>query len=328
MKKILVIGSGTIAQKHAINIMKLNKNYQIFFCTNNKNKNFNKFLKKNNFFKIDLISQCKNYNFFACFVCSPATYHLKFIKYLYKQIKNFFIEKPIFANIKDLEEFKLIKKNKLIQIGYNFLFDKKIIFLKKFIKKNKNKKLLYVDVGVGQNIKQWRPEKKYYNTVTAQKKYGGGSLLELSHEINNLVYLFGKFEKISSTLAKLSDLKINVEDFVNIILKKKKTIFSLTMDILRSDKTRFLNLIYEDLTIEVDFIKDHILFKKNQKIKKINLPQDNEYSYREEIKYFFKLINLKKKETNISHAIDTLKIIEAARKSSKLKSSFIKICYK
>ena len=34
-------------------------------------------------------------------------------------------------------------------------------------------------------------EKKYYDNETSLKKLGGGVLLELSHEIDYCVYLFG-----------------------------------------------------------------------------------------------------------------------------------------
>ena len=43
----------------------------------------------------------------------------------------------------------------------------------------------------GQNLQKWRPQKKYYESVSAQKKFGGGPLYELSHEIEYCLDIFG-----------------------------------------------------------------------------------------------------------------------------------------
>ena len=60
-------------------------------------------------------------------------------------------------------------------------------------------------------------------SVSAQKKLGGGALLELSHELDYIDHIFGENSLTYSYNKKLSDLKINVDDFLclNAISSKK-----------------------------------------------------------------------------------------------------------
>ena len=65
-------------------------------------------------------------------------------------------------------------------------------------------------------------KKNYENNVSANKNLGGGVLLELSHEINYLNWLFGDVKWVKASISKQSSLKLDVEDTANIILSFKK----------------------------------------------------------------------------------------------------------
>ena len=44
---------------------------------------------------------------------------------------------------------------------------------------------------VGHDLKKWRPDINYKDSVSAKKSLGGGALRELSHEIDLATHLFG-----------------------------------------------------------------------------------------------------------------------------------------
>ena len=57
----------------------------------------------------------------------------------------------------------------------------------------------------------------------AKKKYGGGVLLELSHELDYLQFLFNDIKKIyTASIKKFSNLITDAEDFALITGKTKK----------------------------------------------------------------------------------------------------------
>jgi predicted dehydrogenase len=54
--------------------------------------------------------------------------------------------------------------------------------------------------------------------VSAKKELGGGVLLELSHEIDYLRWIFGEVEWIRATISQQSNLEIDVEDSAHILM--------------------------------------------------------------------------------------------------------------
>ena len=62
------------------------------------------------------------------------------------------------------------------------------------------------------SIFELRPKIDYKETVSAKAELGGGVLLELSHEIDYLRWIFGEFNWVSAWHGKLSNLEIDVED--------------------------------------------------------------------------------------------------------------------
>jgi predicted dehydrogenase len=79
--------------------------------------------------------------------------------------------------------------------GYNLRFSYSLKRFNELIKKKIVGKILSVRCEVGQYLPDWRPNKDFRKTVSANKRLGGGVLLELSHEIDYLrwilVILFG-----------------------------------------------------------------------------------------------------------------------------------------
>ena len=137
--------------------------------------------------------------------------------------KNVLIEKPLFnKTVKIKNKFK----NKYV-VGYNLRYHPVLKFIKSFIKK---KKIFYIKIESSSYLPSWR-KINYKNSVSAKKKLGGGVLLEMSHEIDFLTWIFGKL-KLSNVLNdKASDLKINTDDFLIINGKtKNNSVVSMNMN--------------------------------------------------------------------------------------------------
>lgn len=269
-KKVLVIGSGSIANKH-IKILKKN-NYTVYVYS--KNKNFKNIKSK--------VSLLKNFDFlpkvdFA--VIANETYkHLEFIKILAEKKINIYCEKPLYHKKINFNILRnLIKKNKIIFFtGYQLLQDTKIKFLKNFLKKNKVKSYI---VKVGHDFEKWRlqkPSKKNYFTSMSK---GGGVIFELIHEINLIQNLFGDISSIKSYKSK--SLKFKCEDTAVSIIKNKDIIGLLYQDMFSKIFFRNITIITlkKDL-VELDFIGNFIkinrkLIKFKESNQQLNLIEKN-----------------------------------------------------
>ena len=233
MKKALVIGSGSIAQKH-INIL-ISLNYKVYVYT----KTNNKFFKKN--FKINrLINLTDLSNFEFAIIANKTSDHLEVLKILVNKKIHTYCEKPIFHKQFDYNQLKkIIKKKKIVfHSGYQLKNDTKIKYIEKKLKKLKVKSF---QVSVGHNFAQWRKDGILKNSYFSKVKKGGGVIFELVHEINLINLLFGKIKKINTF--KSNSTKFSCEDTaVSIIETEKKIVGTLYQDM-------FSNIFFRNITI-------------------------------------------------------------------------------
>ena len=211
-------------------------------------------------------------------------------------------------------------------VGYNLRYMKSLIKFREILSKKKIGKILSVRSEVGSYLPSWRKDTDYKKSVSAKKKLGGGVLLELSHDIDYLFWLFGKVEWVSATIYKQSNLKIDTEDTAIITMgflnnkKKNKIIANLNMDFNRHDTTRYCKVIGELGTLYWNAIDGSVrLFKKGSSkwktLYKENIYKDK--TYISELKHFIYCV--KNKQTPMVdglQGLEIIKIIEAIRKSS------------
>ena len=74
-----------------------------------------------------------------------------------------------------------------------------------------------VNLEVGYDVRQWRPGRSIKNTVSTNKKLGGGTLFELSHEVDIITWFIGFPNQIYCENNKISNLNIDVEDVTKLI---------------------------------------------------------------------------------------------------------------
>jgi predicted dehydrogenase len=221
-KKVLIIGFGSIGQRHAsiLKNFKIVSDIYIFSRRNSKIlKNINKLSQIK---KINKLSQIKKINPDYIIICSRTSDHFKHLKYIEKNLskKTVLIEKPLFNKSKKFSIFK----NKVF-VGYNLRQHPVVRFIKNFIVK---KKIFSVKISCNSYLPNWRKNINYMNSYSSQRSLGGGVLLDLSHEIDYIEWIFKKIKKLDLVkIKKLSNLKINVEDHVLIAGKTKLSDFIL-----------------------------------------------------------------------------------------------------
>ena len=184
-------------------------------------------------------------------IANPATLHISTAMQLADIGVHLLIEKPVSVTcegVKDLIE--LCKaKNKVLAIGYNLRFLLSIQKFKSMLDSQVIGSVWSVRSEVGQYLPYWRPDSDYRNSVSAQSTLGGGALLELSHEIDYLRWIFGDVEWVEAVISKQSDLDIDVEDTAHLLLgfdavvTERPLIASINIDFIRQDTTRLCTAI-------------------------------------------------------------------------------------
>ncbi len=309
--RILLVSMGSIGERHYKNIKKLLPKSEIkILRTKNKKKNY---IEEVSF------SEAKSFDPNLVLINSPANKHFYYYKKFFKTARSFFIEKPLESKISNLDLNFLKKRNKFLMIGYVLRFDNILLTLKKLIKKRKYGKVKLVDIKVGQYLPDWRKNKNYKHGVSAQKKLGGGVLLELSHEIDYATWLFGFPKKIIGITKKLSSLKIDVEDVANIIMDYPDKTIQISLDFLQMVAKMEIKIVFDNATIYADLIDQKLKvytkkYPKGKNIKFTKFKNGNEIYLRQFDFLFYKSFKNYKPKYNSTKKFDNFSDHKTATK--------------
>jgi len=295
-KKLLIIGFGSSGRRFA-NIARKNfKNLNINILTKQKKIGFK--IVKN-------IESIKKLNPDYIIISSPTKFHFHHLLLVNKFLKGkrILIEKPLYSELKNLKNVK----NKVF-VGYNLRNLKIIQFLKSVIFYNKTK-IYDINFINHSFLPSWRKNVSYQKSSSAKKKYGGGVILDCSHEIDLARWMIGKIDILSVQSSKKSKLKIETEDNCKIIGKHKNINISIDLNYYSIHKKRKIYLLGDNLKIIVDLVSFRVLiFKKGKKIIKKFNKNEIKNSYFLELQDLFS--NKEKNLTNYKSALITQKFIQ------------------
>lgn len=317
--KLLIIGIGSIGIRHLLNTLgkievgiydkdiskayKISKNYKIKYFNNFKSIN--------------------NWSPNAMIIASPSSTHKKYLQLGIKLNVHILVEKPISNSLTGLKKLmNKIKKKKLkVFVVTNMRYHDGIITIKKNLKKIG--KLFFARAYVGHFLPNMRPNVDYRKTYAAQKKKGGNLILDFIHEIDYLNWLFGRSKLINVTNKKLSNLKIDVNDYSNLQLKHSKNFFSnINLDYLQKCSRRGCEIVGSKGTIiwtlenkqpEKNIVKIYI--NNNWKNLYVSNNYDKNKPYKKQLENFFNAIDGKKHQLcSLQEGYNTLKLaIEASK---------------
>jgi len=338
---ILIIGLGSIGQRHLRNLKKIQPKSQ-FYALRKKyttpllsstNKVIRGEIKKK--YSLQYINNLEEININkikldCAFVCTPTSHHVSQIIWLLKNDINCFVEKPLGSSLKQLKELEFIlkKKNKLItMMGFQLRFNPIIQYLENiFKKKSPIGRVFAAHIHHGEHIKDFHPYEDYRISYAAIKRLGGGVILSQIHEIDYLLHLFKDydFKNISFISSKVSNLDLDVEDVfsANFLLKKNnnKILCSMNLNFLERPKKRKIYLIGEKGSINVCLNSQKVLILKNNKttVKKFIFKKNDIFI--KEIKFFLSKI---KSKNSISKSLNLFNGIKTLRFAIKLKNNFL-----
>lgn len=229
--KAIVIGAGSIGRRHAHNLNNIGVETRLIDI--NESNNIRSILQD----KFDM-----------GFVCSPNVYHISHSIMLAERNIPVFCEKPFFTDYADVDILlDIVKSNKVnTMVGCNLRFSPEVQKINPFSK--------YISVHFGYNLEKWRPHTNHLESYSAQKKLGGGILLDAIHELDYLYYKFGKIKSISYTKHKLSNVTVDVEDLVTGRIEfDNGTIADFHLDYLSDEYQRYYEILDGNTLKKVEF---------------------------------------------------------------------------
>lgn len=266
-KSVLVIGSGSIAKKHIVNLISLNFKVYILINGPHTKKNLQSIKSEKIFFIRTLTDISKKVDF--AIIANSSNKHSNFIRKLALKKINIFCEKPIFLSLKNINKIRSVIKNNKIIFGTNYQLQTHDLY--RYIKKNILKKnILSVSLKVGQNLKYWRSKKPSNQSYYLDKKKGGGVIFELIHEVNLINNLFGKIIYIK-TIKKQSKEFRKIEDMAISVFKTNQNIYGiLYQDMISIKSFRKIEIICKNKNYLFDLLLNKVKIEYQNKSKIIN----------------------------------------------------------
>jgi predicted dehydrogenase len=256
-----VIGLGNIAKRHRANIRKMFPRCQIVAMPSS-NRHVSEDVPDADIV-VKNINELLAYTPELVIVASPATFHQQHALPFMGLNVPIIIEKPLSHCSSEAEQIVMATNecSSDIIVGYCLRFLPSTQVVRKLIDTGKIGKIYNVYAEVGQYLPDWRPSIDFRNSVSAKKSLGGGALLELSHELDYLAFLFGsEFEFKHAILRKSAELRLDVEDLVDVVFCFNGGIVcNLHMDFLQKMPQRFCRLIGSDGRIEWDLIENKVV---------------------------------------------------------------------
>jgi len=173
-------------------------------------------------------------------------------------------------------------------------------------------------VWCGSWLPAWRPDTDYRATYSAQRALGGGVLLDIIHEVDELLWLLGPAASVSALLPTVSDLEIDVEDVALLQLQLASGVpATITLDYLDRDYHRGCRVVGSKGTVAWDWTAEEVVIHTTgEETRRVPAPSDVAPTYRAEIRDFLTAARAGHAPvTPARDALSVMGVLDAARVS-------------
>lgn len=258
----------------------------------------------------------------AVFVCVPTSLHIPILQQILEENPaHVYLEKPFSHTLDGCDQtvFDYARAGKALVVGYMLPNHPVLRRVKEMLDGEELGRVLSVRAESGFFLPQWHPWEDYRDYYMSWKTGGGGALLDTSHEINYLQWLFGDIAEVKGYMGTISDLEITSDDMVTALLQFESGAFGqLQLDLLQFDEARFCKVIGTEAVMIADLPTNTI---------RVNRPGETEWTveevevdfdqiYHHQLREFFKACAGEPAELIFGDAaVKTMEVVEAVRRS-------------
>jgi UDP-N-acetyl-2-amino-2-deoxyglucuronate dehydrogenase len=216
--RVGIVGTGAIAQKHAI--VYRNLGFPIVACTNTTVAKGQEFAKANGAEFVETVEElCAHPQVEFLDVCTLPHYRLRVVELCASSKKHVLVEKPMAIDLATAKQMNLLAERAGIQLGVvsQHRFDDSVLFLREAIVQGRLGRILQADAYV-----KWYRTDEYYSRPFkgSWAGEGGGALINQAiHQLDFLLYMLGPVAEVSANWQLGGAHKIESDDIVNALLK-------------------------------------------------------------------------------------------------------------
>jgi len=206
MKPTLVIGFGSIGQRHVLLLREMGLSVHVFS---------RRILPEEQSFP-NLKTALTEINPEYVVIANETSEHYSTLNTVLSfEVSQVLVEKPLFISTFEFSENHYTQ----IYVAYNLRFHPLMQQLRSEIE---GQSVLSVQVYVGKYLPDWRPHQDYRQSYSVSSILGGGVLRDLSHELDYLNWLFGPWQALTALGGHYSSLPGDSDDVFCLLLQMER----------------------------------------------------------------------------------------------------------
>ena len=319
---VLIIGTGSIGQRHIKNLKK--KGINNIIALRSKKGHFKKLPIDFDLVEVDSWEEAIKFKPDIAIISNPSSYHIESAIKICGYVKGIFIEKPLSNSSDSCQQLiEILNEKKVVSfVGHNMMFHPIIENIINFHDSNDVGSIINIQCQAGQWLPDWHPYEDYKNAYYARKDLGGGVSLTLIHEIHLALELAGLPISVYGEISEYDELDVDVDVWSDLMIKHNTgAVSQIHLDYLQQPSHRSGLITFEKGWVSYDFRKMEVIGQiMGGDIFKIwsNLDHDFNEAYEDQLDKFMCFVEegRLKHRYDASSAIESIRVVEALFESN------------
>lgn len=215
------------------------------------------------------------------------------------------VEKPLFDRQSALPSHNFSQ----VTVAYNLRCHPLLINLKSLL--DDSAQLVTANIYAGSYLPDWRPNTDYRQSYSAKRDQGGGVLRDFSHELDYALWLFGPWRRMTASGGRLSSLEIDSDDAYTLLMETQRCpVVSIHMNYLDRVPRREILVNTDQHTVRIDLINNTIAIDGVEE--SVTVARDDTYRAEHQAMMSGNAEGL----CTLEEAMETLVTIEAAERAA------------
>lgn len=291
-KPVLVIGAGSIGERHIRNLWMLG--YRNIIVYRQRNLPFRDIGEA----KVKVLTNWAKVireNCVAAIVCTPTAQHYQQVMDCIKAGMHVMVEKPLWHKLFNKENLleKCEQKNVLLQVGYMLRYHPLLKKIKQIIEDRRFGSLLNIQTYWGEYLPNWHSWEDYKQSYAANEASGGGAALTLSHDIDLVQWLVeASLQDYQSMHSYASLLGTDTDNAFDVNLRYDNNVTAhVHVNFFQKVAQRCYKLVFDDAVIDIDYYTSSMQIKTEDiALKEALTDFDRNNLFVDELTDFFKRI--------------------------------------
>jgi predicted dehydrogenase len=185
-------------------------------------------------------------------IATPTSLHGRDIETCLHNGIPMLLEKPIVADWAEAIRLVAIFADTPapVLVGFDLRFTPPVNAIKEQIAHARLGEIRLAQLDAGGYLPDWRPHLDYREVFSSSRALGGGVTLDLVHEIDSMLYFFGKPDSVMATIARKGTLEIDSDDVSAMTFDYDRgPVVSIVLDYLRRPYRRSYTIVGDDATL-------------------------------------------------------------------------------